>query len=101
MIKQQPDREQVPFWFDPLCPWAWVTSRWLLEVEQVRSVSCSQLGRFLITRESYRDVVPGGWHARLRSLTSLKPWKTPRKRDRKDRESSYRSFSSVATLCHI
>ncbi|WP_372455375.1 mycothiol-dependent nitroreductase Rv2466c family protein [Nonomuraea ceibae] len=38
MIKQQSDGEQVPFWFDPLCPWAWVTSRWLLEVEQVRPV---------------------------------------------------------------
>lgn len=34
----QPPREEIAFWFDPLCPWAWITSRWLLEVEQVRPV---------------------------------------------------------------
>jgi len=38
MTQELQSREDVPFWFDPLCPWAWLTSRWLLEVEKVRPV---------------------------------------------------------------
>lgn len=31
-------RATADFWFDPLCPWAWIASRWMKEVEQVRDV---------------------------------------------------------------
>lgn len=37
MAEQQPT--EVDFWFDPLCPWAWIASRWIKEVEQVRPVA--------------------------------------------------------------
>ncbi len=58
----------VDFWFDPMCPWAWLTSRWMLEVENVRQVqtvwhvmSLSVLNNNRDVSEDYRRMLDGGW----------------------------------------
>ena len=37
-IRHDAARTAVDFWFDPMCPWAWMTSRWLLEAAAVRGL---------------------------------------------------------------
>ncbi|MEV8372934.1 DsbA family protein [Kribbella sp. NPDC056861] len=53
------------FWFDPACPWAWMTSRWMLEVEQVRDVKTAWHVMSLAVLNDGRDELDDGYKSFL------------------------------------
>jgi len=66
-----PEQENtvVDFWFDPICPWAWIASRWIHEVTEVRPVTprwhVMSLSVLNADKEGlddrYRELLATGW----------------------------------------
>jgi 2-hydroxychromene-2-carboxylate isomerase len=68
LVDVQRVRQEADFWFDPMCPFAWITSRWILEVERVRDIdvqwhvmSLTYLNQRKEVSEEYRDKLAPGW----------------------------------------
>ena len=68
LVEREGGRQGADFWFDPMCPFAWITSRWILEVERVRAIdvqwhvmSLTYLNQRKEVSDEYRDKLAPGW----------------------------------------
>ena len=59
---------KADFWFDPACPFAWITSRWILEVAEVRDIevtwhimSLAYLNQDKDIPAEYREFLATAW----------------------------------------
>jgi predicted DsbA family dithiol-disulfide isomerase len=91
---------EVRFWFDPLCPWAWITSRWMHEVMTVRDVTVEwRLMSLLLLNEGTPGFDPEKavalrWGFRAQRVAAAA-------RDQHDDDAVGHLYTALGTLLHV
>jgi protein-disulfide isomerase-like protein with CxxC motif len=62
---ESPGNAVADFWFDPLCPWAWITSRWILNAAEVRPIEVQWHVMSLAYLNGDKDDISDGYRERL------------------------------------
>ena len=90
---------KAEFWFDPMCPWAFITSRWILEVAKVREIeitwnifSLPHLNKDREMPEKYKAIFANSWSC-ARVIKSVE----------KDfgKEKTLPLYSAISTRIHV
>jgi 2-hydroxychromene-2-carboxylate isomerase len=98
MTETTTETQTVDFWFDSTCPFAWITSRWMLEVEKVRPIkvnwhimSLSVLNEDHDVDEGYREMLERAW---LPARAATQVW------ERHGNEAIGQYYTAVGTRIH-
>ena len=92
-------KSNVQFWFDPICPWAFMTSRWLLEVEKIRDIAITWNLFSLAHLNRDKDLAPE-YKARL-----VRSWQATRviaaAQEKNGKEITLPLYTAISSRIHL